>query len=238
MSVLRSALQLFGMSRRGISWRNTAVFLAPILAVMMQCSSHAQDCPTAGTPTIVEVAHQPNSTDVKVSWYWVGGGTFCIYPQDFYQVRWGKGEGPTDSQSPRIDTISSNASWTVSGIDPNSIYGFIVEACINRTLQPARCTSWSPMAFYKPSGPDTCRSGFVWRDAFSGDHVCVTPQTRTETAGDNAASPKRTQANGNCIQGFVWRQAKPSDHVCVTPQMRSQAASDNSNSYVHKLPPP
>jgi hypothetical protein len=23
--------------------------------------------------------------------------------------------------------------------------------------------------------PDVCRQGFVWREAFAGDHVCITP---------------------------------------------------------------
>jgi hypothetical protein len=34
-------------------------------------------------------------------------------------------------------------------------------------------------------GPDTCRQGFVWRNAFDGDHTCVTGDTRTRTATEN-----------------------------------------------------
>ena len=26
-----------------------------------------------------------------------------------------------------------------------------------------------------PYGPDTCKQGYVWRDAIPGDHVCVVP---------------------------------------------------------------
>lgn len=37
-----------------------------------------------------------------------------------------------------------------------------------------------------PYGPDTCRVGWVWRDAFEGDHVCVTGSDRTRTAQENA----------------------------------------------------
>jgi len=40
-----------------------------------------------------------------------------------------------------------------------------------------------------PYGPDTCLSGYVWRDAFDGDHVCVFPETRTQAARENAAQP-------------------------------------------------
>src|ERR1043166_9973899 len=41
-------------------------------------------------------------------------------------------------------------------------------------------------------GPDTCKSGFVWREAYPGDHVCVEPQKRSEAAEDNRldASPR------------------------------------------------
>ena len=35
------------------------------------------------------------------------------------------------------------------------------------------------------SGADTCDVGFVWRDAFPGDRVCVTVETRTQAAQDN-----------------------------------------------------
>jgi hypothetical protein len=84
-----------------------------------------------------------------------------------------------------------------------------------------------------PYGPDTCIQGFVWREAQSGDTVCVTPATRDTTAQDNAAAAGRVDPGGaygpnTCKQGFVWREAYGGDVVCVTPATRSQAASDNS----------
>jgi hypothetical protein len=81
---------------------------------------------------------------------------------------------------------------------------------------------------------DTCIQGFVWREAATVDHVCVTPQTRAETAADNAAALSRVNPNGGpfgrftCLQGFVWREAFNGDTVCVTPATRSQAAADNA----------
>jgi hypothetical protein len=81
---------------------------------------------------------------------------------------------------------------------------------------------------------DTCVQGFVWREAFSGDHVCVTPQSRQQAASDNSAAASRIQPGGGaygndtCLQGFVWREAASDDHVCVTPDIRAQAADDNS----------
>ena len=44
-----------------------------------------------------------------------------------------------------------------------------------------------------PFGPDTCRQGFVWRDAFPNDHVCVTTATRSRAADDNKQASSRIQ---------------------------------------------
>jgi hypothetical protein len=82
--------------------------------------------------------------------------------------------------------------------------------------------------------PDTCKQGFVWREAVPDDRVCVTPETRSEAAKDNSEAAGRRSPNGGasgpdtCKQGFVWREATPSDHVCVPPQVRAAAAADNS----------
>ena len=75
--------------------------------------------------------------------------------------------------------------------------------------------------------------GFVWREADGSDHVCVTPDTRSQAAADNAAAPSRVDPNGaygpdTCVQGYVWREAFLGDHVCVVPATRSQAAADNA----------
>jgi hypothetical protein len=83
-------------------------------------------------------------------------------------------------------------------------------------------------------GPDTCVNGYVWREAFDGDHVCVTPDVRSATTADNAGADDRFARNhlpygpDTCVDGYVWRQANDSDHVCVTPDTRSQVADDNN----------
>ncbi len=97
-----------------------------------------------------------------------------------------------------------------------------------------------------------CMHGYVWREAFPGDSVCVTPQIRAQAARDNRAAARRKQPGGGpddndysnqapygrdtCRQGFVWREASPTDHVCVTPQIRAQAAYDNSQALSHTVP--
>ena len=80
---------------------------------------------------------------------------------------------------------------------------------------------------------DKCRQGFVWREAFAGDHVCVTPATRTQAAEDNRLASTRIDPAGaygpnTCISGYVWREASPGDLVCVTPETREQTKYDNS----------
>ena len=42
-----------------------------------------------------------------------------------------------------------------------------------------------------PYGPDTCLNGYVWREAYTGDHVYVLPTTRAEVTNDNAQAANR-----------------------------------------------
>lgn len=85
-----------------------------------------------------------------------------------------------------------------------------------------------------PYGPDTCKEGFVWREAAGQDHVCVLPETRTATAQQNREGAAHRSPNGGlygpdtCLTDYVWRDAFPGDRVCVTPAARQQAANDNA----------
>jgi hypothetical protein len=82
--------------------------------------------------------------------------------------------------------------------------------------------------------PGSCIQGFVWRQAEPDDHVCVSPDTRAQTAADNAAGPShiappvKGSSDGTCVQGFVWRESDEKDRVCVSPSTRSQTAADNA----------
>ncbi len=86
----------------------------------------------------------------------------------------------------------------------------------------------------QPAARDTCRSGYVWREAFPGDRVCVTPETRTQAAQDNSQANDRREPGGGawgpntCKSGYVWREAGPDDVVCVTPEVRDQTRRDNA----------
>jgi len=89
--------------------------------------------------------------------------------------------------------------------------------------------------FPKSASPvaQDCVPGYVYREAYPDDHVCVTPETRARTLQDNQLAGSRRRPGGGpfgadtCEDGFVWRDAFPGDHVCVTPETREQAATDN-----------
>ncbi|MFG2998985.1 hypothetical protein [Streptomyces sp. NPDC048340] len=83
-------------------------------------------------------------------------------------------------------------------------------------------------------GPFTCKQGYVWREAYTGDVVCVTPDIRDQSARENRLGPSRKQPGGGaygpdtCRAGYVWREAAPWDVVCVPPASRDQARADNA----------
>ena len=86
------------------------------------------------------------------------------------------------------------------------------------------------------SGRDTCLAGYVWREAFPGDRVCVTRASRDRARSDNALAASRRSPNGGaygpdtCMPGFVWREASatPTDHVCVPGDTRQQTWNENA----------
>jgi hypothetical protein len=82
-------------------------------------------------------------------------------------------------------------------------------------------------------GAPTCRSGYVWREAYPGDTVCVEPDQRDQAAADNAAAASRVDPNGaygphTCVPGYVWREAREGDVVCVEPWVRDRVRADNA----------
>jgi len=78
-----------------------------------------------------------------------------------------------------------------------------------------------------------CISGYVWREAYRDDHVCVTQETHMRTIQDNELAESRRSPGGGaygadtCRVGFVWRDAFPGDRVCVVVETRTEAAEDN-----------
>jgi hypothetical protein len=88
-------------------------------------------------------------------------------------------------------------------------------------------------------GPDTCKSGYVWRMANANDHVCVPPSARAQAAADNAAANSRRHLvwvregtnhfRTSCLSPYVHRQAFAGDDtVCVDPSVADLARLDNT----------
>ena len=103
----------------------------------------------------------------------------------------------------------------------------IVAAAGLGTLLPAPATAL-------PYGPYTCQQGFVWREAYNGDTVCVSPADRDTARAENAQAAARREPNGGaygpdtCKPGFVWRETTPADHVCVPPDRRDRARAQTA----------
>jgi hypothetical protein len=122
--------------------------------------------------------------------------------------------------------------WTACG---STTVGFVL-------LLELLALLFSPFAH--SSSPDTCIQGYVWREAYPGDHVCVTPDLRKQAATDNQLAGSLREPQGGaygpdtCKPGFVWREARPQDHVCVTPEARTQTARDNSLAHTRRVVPP
>ena len=107
-----------------------------------------------------------------------------------------------------------------------ALFAWLVSACLGTSPNV-----WAG----GPFGPETCKPGYVWREACGpNDHVCVSGATRSAAAADNAARVSRRAGHGNygpdtCNPGYVWREAcGPQDHVCVSAARRAQAAADNA----------
>lgn len=158
---------------------------------------------------------------VNLTWNYLGP---C---NDFYQLRYGIAGRDEIQQQMKVKGVSVL-------VQPDKPYTFNVQACKSHFLAPSTCTHWSNTEYILPYGSDTCKDGFVWRNAGSNDHVCVDPQVRQQAANDNAQAASRVSPTDRsygpdtCIQGYVWREAFPNDHVCVIPQIRQQSASDNA----------
>jgi hypothetical protein len=171
---------------------------------------------------------------------WTDGGTLRMKwtaTEDFdhYNVRWsrpGKPEVQSEVSGGR------DGSFQVTNDNSCTSYDLKVQGCQKPLIGSSTCTAWEETVFKTPpdhrSGLDSCAPGFVWRDAFPGDHVCVNLPVRDQAATDNAQAGSRRSPNGGdsgpdtCRAGFVWREARPTDHVCVSLAVREQAQRDNA----------
>ncbi len=148
---------------------------------------------------------------------------------DLFNVRWSR-PGRDDTQ-----VEVRGLQFVLSPVHPGTVYHFAVQSCVTRTFQSSRCTAWDEQDVRTaPSDPFACVQGFVWRETFAGDRVCVSPAWRQQARYDNLAAASRRSPTGGdygpdtCLPGYVWREANRYDHVRVTPQTRAQTAQENA----------
>jgi len=147
--------------------------------------------------------------------------------------------------------IASSASGASSGGGSRSsdggdaaaaaIFGAILGGIIGSSSSEAPAPAAAPAL---PHGPDTCKPGYVWREAIPGDHICVHPSRRSAAARENSIAGSRVNPAGGshgantCKRGFVWREAYRGDVVCVTPSRRSQVRRENRDGPSHRVVTP
>lgn len=196
-------------------------------------SAHAALCD--GTQPRVTVDSRPGNS-VRLMWVYDGPAD-CT---DIYNIRAaiiGQAENQFEVGGGWCPSQGNNNGFCrrdipVVGDKP---YIFKVQACHTRTAQSSSCSQWGEVRLL-PYGEGSCKDGYVWREAFSTDHVCVSPEERDRARQQNGVAASRVSPNDHtygpdtCTQGYVWREANPSDHVCVTPQERQQVRNDNDQS--------
>lgn len=74
-----------------------------------------------------------------------------------------------------------------------------------------------------------CDDGYVYREAYRGDTVCVTSEVRAQTARDNTDAANRYAAGSAnvCKPEYVWRLAGRGDLACVHWTARDMARQEN-----------
>lgn len=117
----------------------------------------------------------------------------------------------------------------------NRIAAVLTISLLAAAFAPATTASADDFAY----GPDTCRNGYVWREAQPFDRVCVRPASRTTAARENSLAFTRIDPAGaygpfSCLNGFVWREAFPGDAVCVTPARRTAVSRENAEAALHR----
>jgi hypothetical protein len=184
-----------------------------------------------------------------------GVGWKGFYDYDFYNINIRPEGGKLWSIKHDDD---GNWGWQrVDGLTPGTTYYFSVQGCVSGIFGDP-CSGWSPEAMVTielPYGPDTCKPGFVWRDAVRGDHICVTPERRQKVADDFHTAKSRAPApsdlciyvedpiacargQGPCLEGFVPRDV-PGENVivCVDQKEADLIAQENANPNANRVQP-
>jgi hypothetical protein len=194
----------------------------------------------------------PNLQQTRLSIEWAYDRPRC---HDFYNVRFTViGHAPEQREVKDVPfpcrlVGGANCGYTIV-FNNDKPYSVSVEACASNFAQGSSCTGWSEPVYWLAHGPDTCKDGFVWREAFGNDHVCVTRPEKDKAAAENHDAPGRVQPGGSsgpdtCKSPFVWREAdrfgpaaaQGKDHVCVPAPRRDEVWAENKAAVGNKARP-
>jgi hypothetical protein len=221
-------------NRSCVNWSHLTIL---VLIATLPTSVRAQ-CPGSYPCVLITKifaspdTEHPKQIQITLNWAWFEGAI----SSDFFQILWSPSDKSPQTQITLQNPSNSEVtSHTFSNLDPKTYYGFAVQSCNKSFAEASNCTQWSPVAYWQPL-PGWCRVGFVWRNAFHDDNVCVTQAQEATAQAENVAGPGLQKTDGKCISGYVWRQARPSDHVCVSPAERTQTEEENKNASGHTLP--
>jgi hypothetical protein len=218
--------------------------------------------PARMAPTIPSAvsAGRQNSTDIVISWFGDANSDWYVVERrtSVAALYEGPGSTPWAAASGKLNTTRFVAHYPQLTDGLKNFYrvvaynsrGAAVSVPVAEHVSQSSVSAFGVLGSaapvplpigYLPS--DVCKEGYVWREAFRGDHVCVAPETRIQAAQDNRlAFSRRSRSNDRplpdtCVDGFVWREASITDHVCVTPQTRAQTAADNANAASRRVTP-
>lgn len=146
------------------------------------------------------------------------------------------GSGETSPADYRTYVLTTGTGKPVESLNLNGVRIDVIskDASTGKAVVRIRSTKTLGSDVY---GPNTCKSGYVWREADKHDYVCTTPSRRTDVQTENSLAESRRNPNGGaygyytCKQGFVWREAWPDDFVCVYPASRTTVQDENAAAY-------
>jgi WD40 repeat protein len=172
-------------------------------------------------------------------------------PDTVTALSWGNGADPVlyvGTQSGELLTLDRAANLRgQSTIGPSilirpPIVGIATEAGgpvlpVSLAKEQLSATPSGSLAQASGFSNETCRSGYVWREATVDDLVCVPPAIRDQALADRAEAEAGRNTVAGCANGLVPRSANPNDTACTTPEIAATIIADNQRSESRKLLP-
>jgi hypothetical protein len=208
---------------RNFCRRTAAIF--SILGVFAPGSSYAQITGYAGGSTSTycmasDTANTPAGAGPWVQASQSGANVNVTWGGDGWN-KWHFSWSQNGKAGKSYEYGSGQKSFTFKNVGACQHFGLSIQGCVKHYLGKDRCSAFAQSTFTS-AGSDICASGYVWREAYPNDHVCVLTAVRTQAAADNA----RHQL-APCPAPLVPRLARANDNVCVAAEVAKDVRGDN-----------